>query len=296
MNLDTSKATPSSRPALLAGDEKRSVLSGIRRLGLAPLVAALLLSLSLSIAANFFLFKSSLLDVPMRLGQGLISGTLLANLGLILVVLVLCLGLWGGARAVDLGLRRRDLWPAVLVTFVTWLCLNLVSIAAVLFSSQGIQQTSTFATAAATRNALGELIGQIFGNALYEEVLFRGILLVQIALWLQARSTEHVRRTVFFALLISQAIFALQHIPNRLAFDQWTSVAGAAADLSGLFVSGLFFAGVFQRTRNLLIAVGMHTLANLPTILVSGPDWVHPVVMAVAMLTLMAIGPRLSRE
>ena len=37
-----------------------------------------------------------------------------------------------------------------------------------------------------------------------------------------------------------------------------------------------------------------HTLGNLPCVLVSGPGWVHPLVMTLVMLLLMILGPRLS--
>lgn len=283
------------RTDLPARADRPSVFIGVRKLPLAVLACALALSVALSIAANFVLFKSTWLDAPMRWGQGLISGTLIANLGLILFVVVLCLGLWGGARARDLGLKRTDLEPAVTLTLATWLFLNALNLAAAFASGQIVQTAHEFENAAITRKTLGDLLGQLLGNALYEEVLFRAVLLVQFTLWLQLRRPDRKRGNLCLALLASQAIFALQHIPNRLAFGTWGSSGDVAADMAGVFVSGLFFAGLFVRTRNLLLAVGMHTLANLPSLLCAGPDWVHPVGMAAAMIALMAIGPRLSR-
>jgi membrane protease YdiL (CAAX protease family) len=141
----------------------------------------------------------------------------------------------------------------------------------------------------------GELFGQLFGNALYEEVLFRGVLLVQMVLWLAPSSGRVERRSLWAGLLGSQAVFALQHIPNRLAFGAWADAANAALDLTLLFVAGLFFAGVFLRTGNLLLVVGLHTLGNLPLQLVGAPSWWHPTLMASVMLTLIGFGPRLHR-
>jgi hypothetical protein len=143
------------------------------------------------------------------------------------------------------------------------------------------------------RGLLGELLGQLFGNALYEEILFRGCLLVQLALWLTPRPQRPDRRAVLLALVLSQLVFALQHIPNRLAFAAWPDAAAAAGDLAMLLVAGLFFAGVFLRTGNLLVAVGVHALGNCPTLLWAGPDWVHPAAMFVVTLLLLACGPRL---
>ncbi len=283
------------RTDLPARADRPAVFIGVRRLPLAVLACALALSVALSIAANFVLFKSTWLDGPMHWGQGLISGTLIANLGLILFVVVLCLGLWGGARARDLGLKRNDLEPAVALTLATWLFLNALNLAGAFASGQTVQTALGFENAVVMRKTLGDLLGQLFGNALYEEILFRAVLLVQFVLWLEGRRPQRKRGNLCLALLASQAIFALQHIPNRLAFGTWSSGGDVALDMTGVFVSGLFFAGVFVRTRNLLLAIGMHTLANLPSLWFTGPDWVHPVGMAVALLLFMALGPRLSR-
>jgi membrane protease YdiL (CAAX protease family) len=277
------------------GDDT-SVFAGVRRLRAIVLGVALLAAVCLSVAANFVLFKSSLLAAPMRLSHGLINGTLVANFILIAIVIVLCLCVWGGARANDLGLRRRDLGPALAITLATWLFLNVLQLSAAVAAGSGVHPSHTFESAGTFGWSVGELIGQVFGNALYEELLFRGVLLVQIALWIAPRGARPSRRAFWSALLISQAVFALQHIPNRLAFDRWTDAAGIATDMAGLFASGLFLAGVFARTRNLLIAVGMHTLINTPMLLVVGPDWAHPTGVALALIALMVFGPRLGRR
>ncbi len=274
---------------------KPSVFAGVRKLPWVVLFAALVLSVTLSIAANFVLFKSTWLDAPMRWGQGLICGTLIANLGLILFVVVLCLGFFGGARARDLGLKRSDFMPAVALTLGTWVFLNALNFAGAFALGQPVHRSHEFENAAVMRKTFGDLLGQLFGNALYEEILFRAVLLVQFMLWLESRRPDRKRGNLFLALLASQAIFALQHIPNRLAFGSWGSGGDVAADMAGVFVSGLFFAGLFVRTRNLLLAVGMHTLANPPSLLSTGPNWVHAVGMAAALLFMMALGPRLSR-
>jgi hypothetical protein len=58
---------------------------------------------------------------------------------------------------------------------------------------------------------LGLLVAQLFGNALYEGVLFRAVLLDRLVLKLRDR-----RWGFPLALVGSQTIFALLHVPNRL--------------------------------------------------------------------------------
>lgn len=58
---------------------------------------------------------------------------------------------------------------------------------------------------------LGLLVAQLFGNALYEGVLFRAVLLNQLVLKLRDR-----RWGFPLALVGSRTIFALLHVPNRL--------------------------------------------------------------------------------
>jgi membrane protease YdiL (CAAX protease family) len=111
---------------------------------------------------------------------------------------------------------------------------------------------------------LGLLAAQLFGNALYEEILFRAVLLDQLVLKLR-----DCQWGFLLALVGSQTIFAVLHVPNRLL--QGYTFAGMAEGLGLLFLVGLLFALVYHRTGNLLIAVGVHAVNNAPTMLVATP-------------------------
>ena len=62
------------------------------------------------------------------------------------------------------------------------------------------------------------------------------------------------------------------------------------------FVSGLFFAAVYVRTRNLLLVVALHALGNTPTLLIAAPAWLHALVLLVAFVVLLVRGPRWLRS
>lgn len=194
---------------------------------------------------------------------GLVTPTLLVNLLNVAVVLVGLLVVVGGLRWTDLGLDRSKLPVAVAVTVGLWFTLQLVAagIALVRTGTVGIDPAWS---AVGVGSVLGFLVAQLFGNALYEEVLFRAVLLDQLALQLR-----HRRWGFPVALVGSQAIFALLHVPNRLL--QGYTLAGMVDGLGLLFLMGLLFALVYHRTGNLLVAVGVHAVNNAPTMLVETP-------------------------
>jgi membrane protease YdiL (CAAX protease family) len=269
----------------------------VRRLSPSVLALALVVHIALSAFVNLAVFAgpkdspfAHWLDLPKQWGRGLVSGTLLANLGLLLVVGGLVLVGLGRARATDLGLRRRDVLPALITGVLVWALLQACA-AIVAACDQGIHLAAGFATAAAARRSVGEFLGQLFGNALYEEVLFRGVLLTQGILAGRAagRTEGQAQRR---ALLWSQAAFALQHVPNRLAHGAWHSPGDAALDLALLFVSGLFFAAVYLRTRNLLLVVVLHALGNTPMLLLAAHAWLHGLVLLGVFVALLICGPR----
>jgi membrane protease YdiL (CAAX protease family) len=136
---------------------------------------------------------------------------------------------------------------------------------------------------------LGLLLAQVLGNALFEEVGYRGFLLRQFELrlgWVTGR-----RRRLAVAAALSLALFALMHVPNRLS----AGFAGADLATSVLIALalGVLLTLLYLRTGNLLLVVGVHALINTPTLLVASPAS-HEIVEVLAVLLLVA-WPRLTR-
>ncbi|MGQ9572009.1 MAG: CPBP family intramembrane glutamic endopeptidase [Dehalococcoidia bacterium] len=105
---------------------------------------------------------------------------------------------------------------------------------------------------------LWALLNQPLGTSLFEEGLFRGVLLAKMAVaWGQR-----------WALVASSFAFALWHVVINLRTIQDTEVASPAvlaalaqvASLFGLFVGGLVFGLLRQRTGNLAGCVTFHWL------------------------------------
>jgi len=228
----------------------------------------LVVEVLLTVFINLVLFRSAWAATnvfgPVRSATGgLVTATLLVNLLNVAVVLIGLLIIVGGLRLKDLGLERSKLSVAVGVTIGLWVALQAVA------ASVSLVQTGTVRINPSWGQArigvmLGLLVAQLFGNALYEEILFRAVLLDQLVLKLRDR-----RWGFPLALVGSQTVFALLHVPNRLL--RGDTLAEMAGGLGLLFLMGLLFALVYHRTGNLLVAIGVHAVNNSPTMLVATP-------------------------
>jgi uncharacterized protein len=164
--------------------------------------------------------------------------------------------LLGRLRPIDVGLERNKLLSAALFAFVLW---GLGQLAVILFGliigeAVVLQPRGAF--------ILYAFLGQVLGNALYEEIAFRGFLLPQ--LYLKLAGSHRLR--LILALVFSQAFFALIHIPNIFLVRE-LALSALPADLLRLFVFGLVFAFIYLYTGNLFVAVIVHALANVPALI-----------------------------
>ena len=66
------------------------------------------------------------------------------------------------------------------------------------------------------------------------------------------------------ALLASQVIFALAHIPNRLMKGDYPDVDAVMRDQSMLLVAGLGYGVIYLGTRSLWLCILLHALMNQP--------------------------------
>lgn len=196
---------------------------------------------------------------------GLVTATLLIYIPLLLITIA-GLILWaGGLQPADIGLTRGDLPIGIAVTVVAWVLIQLGVVLSLLNSGDPVAINEEWYVAGVLV-VLGPLVAQLLGNALFEEVVMRGFLLVQVHK-LARRYVPDRRRSAFvLALVGSQLVFGLLHIPNRLA----AGASGPQLVLGIVLPSliGMLLALVFYRTGNLFIAIGLHAFMNYPTLLV----------------------------
>ena len=277
----------------------------VRRLNLGIVVLAVVVSAATAYASVVWLLQSQFVKTVQSASFGFVNGTLIANVLQMVVVIGFILMYLGKARFMEIGLMRHQFVPALLFTVLTWIAFQFAMIIFHVLVGNPILIRPEYQTAAAAMPHIGVLISQLFGNALFEECLFRGVLLVQLVIWfcprqtepdaeLQAVSPSQRRSGVAVAWILSQFVFSLQHIPHRLRNGSQMS-SNLLMELVILFLIGLVFASIFWRTKNLMLVVGFHALANAPTCLFIGPEWLPALVLTPVAILCLLLGPKWQR-
>jgi membrane protease YdiL (CAAX protease family) len=191
-----------------------------------------------------------------------------SNLVIFAIVLVLAVvGVlfgFGRLRPADVGLRRDNLGEGIIVTVTVWALIQLIEVVGDIATGSAVSIAPSW-----TRDGIGPTLAwtaaMFLGAALYEEIGYRGFLFPQ--LYLNIGGTPRAR--LWIALILSQVVFAVTHIPAHVTLRHmsgsalWTTVV-----LQGII--GCMLVLLYLRTRNLWISIGIHGLANAPTPLVAG--------------------------
>ncbi|WP_165075316.1 CPBP family intramembrane glutamic endopeptidase [Paludisphaera rhizosphaerae] len=215
---------------------------------------------------------------------GLVNLTLSANLLNFALFVVGLLMIGFRQQPHMLGLDPRHIPAGVAVTALIF-AMQLAAEAAAAWS-QGEPLALSAAWSGKTWTvAAGLWIAQLFGNALFEEVVYRGFFLPQ-AYFLAARLPESRPATrLAFALALSQGVFAAIHIPVNVAHHI------SAIFLLVQFAIGLVLAGVYLASNNLFLAVGIHTLLNEPPSPIASPlpEGVAPGLLTLGLLAVLIL-------
>jgi membrane protease YdiL (CAAX protease family) len=253
--------------------------SEIREVSWGVLAALIVAIVSTAAFVNLYFFHLAAPQAVVDATAGLVGWTLMGS-AIILVIVVggVIFGL-GHQRPADVGLIASKLPAAIGVTAALWVVTQaLLSLGA--WATLGeIPLDPRWAERGVT-TMFGALIGQLFGNALTEEITYRGFLPPQTWLKLRGGLLGDVRWRLLLAALLSQTVFALAHIPNRI----FSGMAGEeiALNMVVLVIFGLYYLFLYLRTSNLFFAIGVHALANQPLTLVQS-DLAAPLIMLLAL-------------
>ena len=195
----------------------------------------------------------------------LIQATLLGSLLVGLVVVGCVVFAYARLTPADVGLGWRQLRSGVLYTLILWALTQAINGLADVITTGGLQLNTNWPEAGAAF-IIGALLAQVCGNALIEEIGWRGFLLPQVFWRLGGNDGPTPRQNLVLAVLGVQFLFALIHIPNRLLVDNML-ILELVASLVYVFIVGIFFAWIYLRTGNLFLAIGVHALFNTPTVL-----------------------------
>jgi membrane protease YdiL (CAAX protease family) len=193
----------------------------------------------------------------------------------------------GQLRFSDVGWRLADVVPSLLVTLAFWAAMQPALAIWGVATGGELQWNEVWTTSSGAGRIFGELLSQLLGNALLEEMVFRGFFLPQ--LYLKASARFRPATALVIAMLGSQLLFAFTHIPNRLFVNEWP-VEEFFADQVALFIKGMCFGAVYIVSRNLFVCVGLHALWNQPVRLLSMPfsPGVEIVWLALTLILLLA--------
>jgi len=192
---------------------------------------------------------------------GLFTGSLLVNLILIAALIWLVIGRIGGLRPYDVGLIARHIPAAIGFTLALWGGAQIVhAVFGLLYHGEIAPQPVWRSDGGAM--LIGWLITQLLGNALFEEIAYRGFLFPQMYLRLNSMADNPSVRLAY-SVIFSQVLFALSHIPNRIYLGMNAPEIGF--DLLMLFGWGVLYTLIYLRTGNLFLVVGVHALGNAPT-------------------------------
>lgn len=229
----------------------------VKRTPLRFIVSLIFIHILFTLTVNLILFANGTLSVIAKSTEGWINETLAANLLGLLLEVVIFLGMIAKLSLSDLGLKKNTIWAGIIGTFLFWLAINIVDLGMSLLAHSNVSFNSDILSN--SNVVFGELLGQIFGNALLEEILFRGFLLVQIYLHLKKISNNTSR--IVYAMFISQSIFAAIHIPNRI----YSGLVGMdfVYDFIMLVILGIVFSLLYVLTQNLFLVIGVHSLMNV---------------------------------
>jgi hypothetical protein len=189
--------------------------------------------------------------------SGLINATLLANATVLIIVVGGVILLGGRLRPKDVGLTGGGtLATGAWFTLALWLTVNVL--VAIVDLSKGTTFTlNEMWSKRGVPHVTGDLISQLFGNALYEEIVWRGFLTVQVMLLLRPLG----KTAAFIAGIVAvQALFACMHVLMLLEKGRhWVEIWPI---LPQLLVFGTAFAVLYLATGNLFVAIGTHALGN----------------------------------
>lgn len=268
--------------------ENESSFFQVKRAPIILLIIVLLFQFGLATFINLVAFPNGYFFKIQELSNMWLNATLQANIINLIIIVGLILIVFGRFKLKDLYLKKGDLLKGLIGTFLFWIAIHVIDSiimlsmrSQIVFNSDLVNQTNV---------VFGNLLGQIFGNALHEEIIFRGFLSIQFYLLIRNKMKSEKKR-LLCTIFIPQALFVLGHIPNRI-FYQYTGFE-FVFDFIQLTLIGALFMIIFIQTKNLFFVVGVHALMNsAPMIIKSNHYSISAVICTVLFVCIYPLFQR----
>ncbi len=192
---------------------------------------------------------------------------LIAFIPLNTISLILFLGI-GKLTFSEMGLKKSGFFFAIVLVYVIWWITQIAYLIIDLILQINPLMPSSWSNPIYPYYLLGEFITEYLGNSLFEEILYRGVFFTQLFLYFKLKDKfSSERKQLIIAMIISQLLFALAHIPNRFLSGGY-NLEEALLGLLSPFIFGLFLCYIYYYTDNLFISMGLHGLGNIAVSLV----------------------------
>nr|WP_241749416.1 CPBP family intramembrane glutamic endopeptidase [Rufibacter sediminis] len=160
-----------------------------------------------------------------------------------------------------LSLGSAEIKKGLVLGFCAYAVVQVGVMLKLVFSGHSLTLTNSFSSIGNFSKAIGIFAFNIFIGAFIEEVLNRAYLIPQVYLLLK-RKVERKSFALLIALLITQILFALSHLPRDLFRYEVTSMDALFSTQVNLFWSGLIYAVLYLKTRNIIFVSFFHALAS----------------------------------
>lgn len=227
---------------------------------------------------NLVVFKSNILSPITRLSLGFIDSTLTVNIASIVIFVFIIILKYGRLSFFDIGIKKDRLLGAAAAILTIWISMQLLNIVFTMVIS-GKPVIYNGWDKYGVSKMLGSFIGQLFGNCLFEEMAFRGFLLVQIC-----KKLKGVKGGFLTGAAVSQLLFTLIHIPNRILGGM--NILQMLPSLIIVFMLGILFTTVYLLSDNIFLAIGIHALWNTPLLIFQGIPSYLVIFIAVVILLI----------
>ena len=228
-------------------------------------------------------------SIPATLTEGVVSPLIVLSM-VKLFFIVFGVVFWiGQFNKWHLGLNITNFKTSILSTFFLWVFLQA---ALMLFSVFSNQENLFLSSQNIERFLL--LLGSFFvfaiTKALYDEIVYRSLILPQFHLKIQRFVNVSPKVALVIAILISQIIYLIIQTPLISIGD--ISTFNMAFTFGALFVLGILNSLVYLRTKNIYVAVGIHTLWFYPMFIVEA-SLPHMLILAGLVSAFIIVWPML---
>lgn len=160
-----------------------------------------------------------------------------------------------------LSLTKEQIIIGVAVGSALFVVVNIALAAKAAVMGEGVEVTDKFSSLTEGTKVIGLFVFHFLISAFVEEVFCRAYILPQ-AYNVLSRRLKYKSVALLLALLSTQFLFALSHLPSQLLRFNIDTAAVILSTQGQLFLSGLILAIVYLRTKNIIFVTMLHAMMN----------------------------------